>query len=247
MSWTRLDDRWTDSSELRDLSTDARWHYLCMIQFCSRTATYDGIMRARDARRCSDVEDPPSALAALDAAGLIRAEGDRIHLLRLEQHIPPPSVRENAEKSKIRMRRHRKHKIGDHSECLPETCSHAPEGRNATAPVTRNTRTGQDRTGQDKAGVTEPFEKAEQVSLWPVAVLGGKGVTSGQAQDVSAGTARTTYCRAGGCSNRPLPGIDLCTEHRPDREAAEATRERELHSQESPDVTGARYPVWEAS
>lgn len=243
MSWTRLDDRWTDSPELRDLSMEARWHYLCMIQFCSRTATYDGIMRARDARRCSDVDDPAGALAALDGAGLIRAEGDRIHLLRLEQHIPSPSVRENAERSKIRMRRHRKHKNGDHSECLPETCSHAHEGRNATAPVTRNTGTGQDRTGQDKAGVTEPFENAEQVSIWPVAVPGGKGVTSGQAQDVSAGTTRSTYCRAGGCSNRPLPGIDLCTEHRPDREAAEAARERELRSQEA----GSRYPVRDAS
>lgn len=121
------------------------------------------------------------------------------------------------------MRQHRKHKNGDHSECLPANCDQAPPTRNATTPVTRNTR-----TGQDKAGVTEPLENAEQVSLWPVAVPGGNVPEVGQEQNSLKTQQRETYCRRGGYANRPLPGIDLCTEHRPDREAAEAAREREL-------------------
>lgn len=87
---------------------------------------------------------------------------------------------------------------------------------------------GQDRTGQDKAGVTEPLENAEQVSLWPVAVPGGNVPEVGQEQNSLKTQQRETYCRRGGYANRPLPGIDLCTEHRSDREAAEAAREREL-------------------
>lgn len=157
MSWTRLDDTWTDLPELSALDHQVRWHYLAMIQFCSRTKRFDGILRLADARRCSDVDEPAAAISTLvEAQLLMHLPSNLIKVSRIDDHIPPPSVRENSERSKIRMQRHRKHKNGDHSECLPENCEHAKEKPavdtqtgEVTGPVTRNTRTGQDRTGQD--------------------------------------------------------------------------------------------------
>lgn len=42
MSWTRLDDRWCDDEVFEDMDYEARWHYLCMIQYCSRNEKYSG-------------------------------------------------------------------------------------------------------------------------------------------------------------------------------------------------------------
>jgi len=161
MSWTRLDDTWTDLPELSALDHQVRWHYLAMIQFCSRTKRFDGILRLADARRCSDIDEPAAAISTLvESQLLIHLPNNLIKVGRIEDHIPPPSVRENSARSKIRMQRHRKHKNGDHSECLSENCEQAKEKPavdtqtgEVTAPVTRNTRTGQDRTGQ--AGTTK--------------------------------------------------------------------------------------------
>lgn len=172
MTWTRLDDTWTDQPALADLTFDVRWHYLAMIQFCSRTQRYDGVLKMSDARRCSDVEEPAQAITALVAAELLALLPDgMVKVGRIEEHIPPPSVRESKERTKTRVQRHRLHKNGDHSECLPEHCDQTPKNPSAnpsanpsgsgsevvntvtgevTSHVTRYTGTGQDRTGQDK-------------------------------------------------------------------------------------------------
>jgi hypothetical protein len=164
VSWTRLDDAWTDQPLLAELSFPDRWHYLAMIQFCSRTKQYDGVLRAADARRCSDHEEPAQALRNLADVGLIVPEGKGYKVVRIDDHIPPPSVRDASAKTKIRMQRARKHKNGDHSQCLPDHCPDAPAPSNVTAPVTRNTGTGRDRTGLDKATLSE----SEKDAAWNV-------------------------------------------------------------------------------
>ena len=40
MTWTRLDDRWAERAVLAQLSYETRWHYLAMIQFCSRERSH---------------------------------------------------------------------------------------------------------------------------------------------------------------------------------------------------------------
>lgn len=182
MTWTRLDDMWTDSPELADLSFATRWHYLAMIQFCSRTGRIDGEMKRADARRCSDVDDPAQALEQLTAAGLVSATEDGLlKVVRINEHVPPPSVREASAQSRVRMRRHRKHKNGDHSDCLPGKC---PDVRVDTStgevtgdvagPVTRNTGTGRDGTGQDYSG----SEITTSGDDWgPVAAPGSGGLS----------------------------------------------------------------------
>ena len=153
MTWTRLDDAWTDLPELAALRFDVRWHYLAMIQFCSRTKRYDGVLKLADARRCSDVDDPAAAITELTTAGLlVQLSPSSIKVGHIDDHIPPPSVREHSAKTKIRMSRYRRHKNGDHSECIPGNCDQVKVDTTTgevTGDVTRNPGTGQDGTGQD--------------------------------------------------------------------------------------------------
>ena len=146
MSWTRLDDRWAERPVLVRLPYEARWHYLAMIQFCSRNDRIDGRLTIKDATRCSDVDDPGRSVQDLRDVGLLELDDGWVRLVEIDDHIPPPSVRQKAENDKIRKRRERAHKAGDHSLCLPDHFSHAT----VTGDVTRDPRTGQDGTGRPK-------------------------------------------------------------------------------------------------
>lgn len=146
MSWTRLDDRFTDRTVFEDVDFESRWHYLALVQKCSAEGRWDGVMPLAKARRASDVTDPDKAHAALEECSLVEIIGNTLRVVEIADHIPPTHVRNNAQLSKIRMRRKRAHAAGDHSMCLPEHCPHAP----SYAEVTRNTGTGQDRTGESQ-------------------------------------------------------------------------------------------------
>lgn len=160
MSWTRLDDRWTEATEFDDLDHATRWHYLAMIQFCSRTEKFDGVMRLVDAKRCSDHPDPAQALNSLQSAELIQSLSGSVKVLKIEEHIPPPSVRQEAENARIRKQRNRLHKNGDHSMCSEKHCDEKTR-RDVTGHVTRDTGTGQDGTGRDR----EEPEELESVDI----------------------------------------------------------------------------------
>lgn len=163
MTWTRLDDSWTDDPRLAQVSFDVRWHYLAMIQMCSRTKRYDGKLRLVDALRASDVPDPSRAINALVGLGLATRTDPEVALLEIDDHVPSESVRNNSARTRERMRRSRQHQSGDHSECYTDHCKHAPEANgpapkrgkaargdtpSVTAAVTRNPGTGQDGPGR---------------------------------------------------------------------------------------------------
>lgn len=171
MTWTRLDDGWTDKPELEDLDFATRWHYLAMIQFCSRNDRDTGIIRAVDARRCSDVPEPARALAQLEQAGLITIEAKAYRIVNIDEHVPPPYIRNQAEKAKLRKRRERAHKNGDHSLCIFGSCSDAPRpAEDVTGIVTRDIGTGRDGTGR--------AEDTPVTSEWAVVAIGEGRVAS---------------------------------------------------------------------
>lgn len=147
MTWTRLDDNWTESPALEELSFEDRWHYLAMIQRCSRSEAYDGMIRGVDARRCSDHPDPSTAIAHLvDAHLLAIIPGGKYKVIHIDDHVPPPSVRMKTENDKLRQRRKRAHDNGDHGLCKADAdCVTAT----VTRDIGRDVRTGQDRTGRD--------------------------------------------------------------------------------------------------
>ena len=193
MTWTRLDDGWSDRPILEQLSYEVRWHYLALIQFCSRTSRYDGVVRSSDARRCSDVADPAAAVAELVNVGLLVAVADGLKLVQIGEHVPPPHQRDAARKEgqRERKRRERLHKDGDHSECLPEHCEVAMS-HVVTGDVTRDPGTGRDRTGpgQDAAreGTTDPpFERDNDP--WSEQVAPPGSLSSRFAPDLSADTS----------------------------------------------------------
>ena len=126
MTWTRLDDNWMADEAFDELDIYDRWHYLAMIQFCSRGKRYTGVMPRVEAETCSTAPDKPGILAKLITAKLVKElDGGRVQVLRIEDHVPPPSVREASAATAIRVARHRKHKNDDHTDCLPDKCPKA--------------------------------------------------------------------------------------------------------------------------
>lgn len=153
MSWTKLDDLWTERVEALGLTLAARWHYLALIQRCSRLGVRDGTIRRVDARRASDVEDPGEALAELTRAGLLRNDGSTVTVVNIAEHIPSEAQLAKTAADRERQQRHRAHKKGDHSLCDPRNCDVLRGGapsvtRDVTPPVTRDVGTGRDGTGQ---------------------------------------------------------------------------------------------------
>jgi hypothetical protein len=158
MTWTRLDDTFADAPEWEHVSFEARWLYLALVQFCSRTKRYDGTLPLSRARGCSDVGDATKCLDELQSIGRVTVTRNEVTLPKIDEHIPPPSVRLESERAKLRMRRLRAHKANDHSLCLAKNCEHAPD-KPVTPVVTGNTRTGQDGTG--------PAVTGGNVEPWP--------------------------------------------------------------------------------
>lgn len=135
MSWTRLDDTWGDDPVFDNLNHQARWHYLMMIQVCSRGERYDGTMRFAKARNCSDVDDPTGCIGDLIATGLVEnVDGDTLRLVRIDRHLPPQYMRDPERKARQRERKARQR--AKSSEGVPRD-------------VTRDPGTGQDGSGQE--------------------------------------------------------------------------------------------------
>lgn len=143
MSWLRYSDDFTEWAEWDDTPLSARWAYVCLVQACSRGKYWDGRLPKKKAVAAllAQVDDPAHVLDRLERLDLVHQERHALTIIlpRIDDHIPPAYVRDNAEKSKVRMRRKRAHERGDHSECLREHCHEAPV---VTDFVTRNTGTG---------------------------------------------------------------------------------------------------------
>lgn len=157
MTWTRLDDNWQADPAFDRLDIHARWHYLMMIQFCSRGKRYDGVMPLAEAEMCSTAPDRTQIIGKLILAGLVtNIDGEMLRVVRIEDHVPPKSVRDSSAK---RVSRHRKHKDGDHEDCLPKSCA---EARNAVGNALP-----QDGEGQAVTGSTpEPEFSDDDLAEW---------------------------------------------------------------------------------
>lgn len=164
MTWTKLDDNWTRDRVIRRLDHQARWHYLCMIQECSAGKIYDGVLDLIEAERCSDAADPTAVLAALIGAGLVEnVDGERVKVVRIDEHVPSADLRRKLAQDKVRAARYRKHKAGDHSECDPDRC---PASRDASRQSSRDARDSDgDRTGLDVTGSTTPLDPDDEAML----------------------------------------------------------------------------------
>jgi hypothetical protein len=151
VSWLRYSDDFTQWPEWDMATTDARWAYVCIVEAASRGKYWDGRVPKKKilAALVAQVDDPQQALERLAILSLIHEDRNAqvVTVPRIHDHIPPPGIRQNAEKSKVRMRRKRAHEAGDHSLCLEEHCSHLGSVTPlVTEGVTRNPGTGRDGT-----------------------------------------------------------------------------------------------------
>jgi hypothetical protein len=121
MTWVRYDDGFTGRPTWDGISYEARWHYLALVEVCCRQQRLDGCLPLELAHRVSDVPHPDACLVELTSGGWLKVDADTVTVLLIDEHIPPPSVRLNAQQSKERMRRMRErkrlHGMGDHSFC----------------------------------------------------------------------------------------------------------------------------------
>ncbi len=166
MTWTRLDDNWMADEAFDGLTIYDRWHYLAMIQFCSRGKRYTGVMPLIEAETCSTAPEKASILAKLIDAKLVKKlDEHRVQVLRIEDHVPPPSVREASAATAIRVARHRKHKNADHSDCLPGRCPQVPGNADTEPSNALHQDKDSDGKGQAVTGSTTPLRPDEEAML----------------------------------------------------------------------------------
>lgn len=137
MSWSRLDDLWTEQMEhtMPDDFAD-RWHYLAMIQRCSRVEARDGIIPTTVAERASDHPNPREAITRLASLGLVVHLGKQVKLVHADQHVISEERKRETERKRDDQRRSRAHREGSHQYCIPgdgdkpKDCSQAlsPDG-----------------------------------------------------------------------------------------------------------------------
>ena len=173
MTWTRLDDTWSDQASLSEVDFAVRWHYLAMIQFCCRNDIRTGLMRRVDALRCSDVPDPQRAISALAAVGKLELVGETgVRVLDIAEHVPPEWVVRKQQRDKVNQRRARAHKAGDHSLCIfGSGCALAPRPADSHDDSQRDSQDdSRDGTGRDGTGNYTGGAQVEPV--WNVTPIG---------------------------------------------------------------------------
>ena len=183
--WTKLGDEW--SAEARDLSDAAyRTHVdsLCW----SNERLLDLYIPKRDLRRFAETADPDTAVKELIAAGWWRDDGDTWYVgLRFpDWQVESTVVKARQQQTAERVRRHRRHLVGDHSLCRPQSC-------NALRNALRDALPG---TGRDGAGTgtyeSENNDGGERDDGWPdlAPIPGGDDGLTPQQRAVEAARAR---------------------------------------------------------
>ncbi len=166
MTWTRLTDTWVDTPAFYPLAYSTRWHYLAMIQHCSRNSLHDGVMRMIDAKRASDVPEPDVEVNTLIAAELVElVDAATVRIVHIANHVPSQETLDAKDQAKVRMRRHRKHKGGDHSECQSDKCPDAGDVAVTSLVQSSPNAERRDGTGRAVTGSTPALQPDEEAML----------------------------------------------------------------------------------
>jgi hypothetical protein len=101
VTWTKLDDRFTDDPVWENVSLAGRWHYLALIEQCTRYDRFDGRVPLDRARRASDVDDPDACVSELVKAGLLAVDDEAVTVVRIAEqnaYVLPPYLRDENRK-----------------------------------------------------------------------------------------------------------------------------------------------------
>ena len=120
VTWTKLGDEWP--IEARDL-TDAEYRTQVDALCWSNLRLLDSLVPKRDVRRFAETDDPGTAVKGLVVKGWWENRGDSWYIgLRFpEWQLEREQVEARKADNRLRQKRSRLHKVGDHSLC--ERCA----------------------------------------------------------------------------------------------------------------------------
>lgn len=169
MTWVSFDDSYTEQAVWDGLTHDVRWHYHALVELACRLGLWDGRIPASRAARASDVPNPPAAVAALVAVGLLAVEPDgTVVIAEIDHHVPPEGQRPDKllprKRRNQREYRRRQCEAGNHSkDCPTGTC---PARGRVTERVTGNAGTGRDGTGRVGKNAVRDDEEEHRIPEW---------------------------------------------------------------------------------
>jgi hypothetical protein len=158
MTWTKLGEEFPD--EARGL-TDAAFRTHVEALCWSNRRGLDLRIPRRDLRRFAETDDPDTAVKVLIDCGWWKDDGDAwlIDGKFPDWQIESAVIAQRREAAALRVKRHRLHKIGDHSICLEGSCN-----------ALRNGLPGTERNGTVRTGSKEGDEEN-----WPTVTPPGAG------------------------------------------------------------------------
>ena len=126
MTWAKLGDTFIDDPDLLALPRGVRLLHVEAIVWCCKHLT-DGQIRGHVLPRLTDEPDPLGAAAQLVAAGFWRTSGEGWEVVGfLDDQPSRQQVEQRHEDSRLRQERSRRHRAGDHSQCMRGR--YCPEG-----------------------------------------------------------------------------------------------------------------------
>lgn len=163
--WTKLGDEFPDAArDLADAAFRTHVEALCW----SNRRGLDLHIPKRDLKRFAETDDPDTAAKHLVATGWWDDHGDTWSIGNrfADWQIESAVVTHRREASARTSRRHRMHKAGDHTLCLPDRCPEAPrdESRDLSHQTSRQQSPGTGRVGTGRAQELAPTEGE---GTWP--------------------------------------------------------------------------------
>jgi hypothetical protein len=174
MTWASYGDEFSRWPAWDNVSHEARWHYIALVEECCRGCRWDGRLPLSLARRASDVSDPDKCHAELEGEGVLTMATDIVELPLIDHHIPPPAQRPEAmlprkRQNQAEYRRRRCEEKGIHDkDCPPQTCPvkiarRAQRAKGDALPSALPATPGRDRDGAGSSPRTEERTYEEQV------------------------------------------------------------------------------------
>jgi hypothetical protein len=162
MSWASYGDQFTRQQLWDEVSYEARWHYVALVEECVRGHRWDGRLSNALARRASDVPDPDKAHTELERVGLLAVIAGTVELLYIGHHIPSPGDRPDTLLPRKRENqaeyRRKKCERGEHDRhCPSATCPVKEQRRRARVSerVTGNPESSRDESSGENYSPTK--------------------------------------------------------------------------------------------
>jgi hypothetical protein len=147
VTYSSFPDEYTRLSCWDGVGYESRWHYHALVEECSRSQRYDGVLPRNLALRVSDVPDPNHCIDELGATPLLDAFDNAVRIVHMETYLPPEGQRDEnllpRKRQNQQAYRRRKCENGEHSrDCPAETCpvklAALPGALPSALPVTHN-------------------------------------------------------------------------------------------------------------